>query len=108
MVGANCAGAQVRLSIVRVFDATLKGACQVISSPASATYETQTVQATNRTPPEGQENVFEVVNSSYRFNLDTTVLNTDGATAANPAQFIITIWGQLAPPKNFCFQFTKQ
>ncbi len=107
-IGANCAGAIERLSVVRVSDVTLNGACQVISSGPSASYEPQIVRPTNRTPAEGDENVFEVVGSSYRFNLDTTVLNIDGATAATPAQFIITIWGQLAPPKNFCFQFSKQ
>ncbi len=90
-IGRRCNNASIRLSIVRIF---------------SDHYDVQTVLSTDGRPL-GEENKFKANKNAYSFNLDLSKLDTTGASAESPAQFMITIWGQLAPPKNFFFQVTK-
>jgi hypothetical protein len=99
--GTNCANGTVRLSIVRVFDAVLDQSCNVIGGGPNATYETQEVKKTNG---EAGDNLFSSSGNSYQLNLDASRLNTSNPTA----QFIATIWGDLAAPKNYCFRIEKQ
>jgi hypothetical protein len=97
--GSDCANGTVRLSIARVLGAVLDQGCNVVG--ANATYETQEVKKTNGMPG---DNLFNAVGNSYQLNLDASLLDT-----SNPvAQFIATIWGDLAAPKNYCFRMQKQ
>jgi hypothetical protein len=105
--GTNCADGTLRVSIVRVFDATVDSAtCEVVSTGPNARYETQLVIANTPRAP-GDENLLESVNNTYSIAINASPFNTTGATPTNPAQFLASVWGDLAPPKNYCFRITK-
>jgi hypothetical protein len=88
--GRQCRANVVRLSIVRLVDAT------------NPTIETQTVQSKVQT-----DNVFTALgNGRFKFLIDTSSLNTAGATAATPARFLLTVWGDVAPASR-TFEITK-
>jgi hypothetical protein len=108
VTGTNCADATLRLSLVRVFDAQVDPAtCEVVSTGPNSRYETQPVVA-NSPRPFGDENLFDSVNNTYSITVDLSKVNTTAATAATPAQFLMTVFGELAPPKNYCFRIQKQ
>jgi hypothetical protein len=84
--GTNCTGGQVHVSIVRVFPDHFE--------PQEVTSSVQT------------GNLMEAqANGKYTYSLNASGLNTKNATKAKPAQFEITLWGDVAPllaaPKKF-------
>lgn len=90
LVGPGCSNRKVRLSIVRLVDAT------------SDAIEEQVVRSNVQT-----DNVFESLgNGRYKYVLDALSLNTNGASASTPAVFLLTIWGDVAPA-NRTFNVTK-
>ena len=91
--GTNCDGGHIYVSIVRVFTA----------SDGSQSFAPQIVSSGTQT-----DNVMDSLNNGkYVYNLDATRLDTTGATKKNPAQFLITMWGDVAPFKNQGFEVSK-
>jgi hypothetical protein len=78
VAGAACANLTIRVSVVRI-DGT--------------SVETQNVTSNVQT-----DNNMEWQNDCrYRYVMNAGTLNTTGATAATPAFFIVTLWGDMTP-----------
>jgi hypothetical protein len=86
--GQPCNGGTLRVSIVRILGSTYE--------PQNVTSDSQVANIMDQVGP-----------GTYKYNLDLLNLDTAGATSANPAQFQITVWSDIAPSKNQSFRVTK-
>jgi hypothetical protein len=89
--GTNCNNGTVRISIVKL-----------VTENGQTTYVPQNVTSKNDTA-----NIMNAQNGKYTYSVDLSSLDTTGATPQNPAQFQLTMWGDVAGPINKTFRVTK-
>jgi hypothetical protein len=77
--GTNCGNGTVRISIVRVFP--------------NGTYEPQVVRSKSET-----DNIMRFKHPKYEYALDLSALDVSGASASQPAVFVLTMWGDVSGP----------
>jgi hypothetical protein len=90
--GNPCDGGTLRVSLMRCSDAN----CQ--NEPFTPQLVTSSAQAENIMAPAGK--------GKYVYNLDLGPVDTSGAEVT-PAQFVLTVWGNIAQPKNQMFRVSK-
>jgi len=91
--GAGCSNGTVRVSVMRI---NRVGGIEVSANP-------QTVRSNSQS-----DNLMDSLNGKYTFNLDATVLDTTGATKKSPAEFKITLSGNVDQPVSKTFFVQKQ
>jgi hypothetical protein len=89
--GPNCDTGVVRISIVKI-----------INVGGTLTYIPQNVTSKNDV-----ENIMRANNGKFSYSVDLSSLDTEGATASNPARFLLTMWGDVAGPISREFRVTK-
>jgi len=90
--GKPCDGGTLHVSLLRCADV----GCQ--DGPFEPQLVTSSVQSGNVMSPLGK--------GKYGYNLDLTVVNTSGAEVSS-VQFVITVWSDIAEPKNQLFLVSK-
>lgn len=90
--GNPCDGGTLHVSLIRCADA----ACQ--NGPFAPQLVTSSVQSGNIMSGLGK--------GKYGYNLDLAAVDTSGAEVS-PVTFMITVWSDIAPPKNQMFRVSK-